>query len=281
MSQKRDDRYESAQLMREALNSAATGSLGEAATVLTATGTTTRANTVTPVTASGTQVAGGHTRGVASEAQTMLADEGTRVRAGTVAPETATMVRPATHDRKSSRTWIAAALIALVIGGSAVGFWVYRARKSQGTATATPTPTESPVVQATPAPINEKVGQTATPAEKDGTRTPAKSEQPKHTARQTENAAPKPTPASDSLNRDLLRHPSPPPTDQYRPPPDTPRPRPQEPRVQTFPNGTRMERRPDGTTVITFPNGATRVIPPGVPPPNRRRPRPNSTPPQF
>src|ERR1043166_7606853 len=74
MSQKRDDRYESAQMMREALSSAATGSLGEAATVLTSTGTTMRANTVTPVTASGTQIAGGHTRGVASEAQTMLAD---------------------------------------------------------------------------------------------------------------------------------------------------------------------------------------------------------------
>src|SRR5215813_9521865 len=41
MSQKRDDRYESAQMMREALNLAATGSLGEAATMLTATGATT------------------------------------------------------------------------------------------------------------------------------------------------------------------------------------------------------------------------------------------------
>jgi serine/threonine protein kinase len=279
MSQKRDDRYESAQMMREALTSAATGSLGEAATVLTATGAT-RANTVTPVRASGTQVAGGHTRGVASEARTLLADEGTKVRAGTVAPETATVVRPARDGRKSSRTWIAAALIALVIGGSALGFWVYRARKSQQGLTATPTPTESPVVQATPEPINEKVGQTATPENKSATAPPAKSEQPKHTARQTENATTKPTPPSDSLNRDLLRHPSPPPTDQYRPPPDTPRPRPQEPRVQTFPNGTRMEKKPDGTIVITFPNGATRVIPPGMPPPNRRRPRPNSTP-QF
>ena len=99
MSQKRDDRYESAQMMREALNSAATGSLGEAATVLTATGATTKANTVAPVAASGTRLAGGHTKGVASEARTLLADEGTKVRSGTVAPETATVVRPATDGR--------------------------------------------------------------------------------------------------------------------------------------------------------------------------------------
>jgi eukaryotic-like serine/threonine-protein kinase len=277
MSQKRDDRYESAQMMREALNSAATGSLGEAATVLTSTGTTTKPNTVVPAT--GTQIAGGHTRGVASEARTLLAAEGTKVRAGTLTPETATVVRPV-GSAKSSRTWIAAALVALVITGSAVGFWVYRARKSPQTVTTSPSPTESPVVQATPSLINEKAGQTATPENKAAAATQARSEQPKHTSKQTENATAKPTPASDSLNRDLLRHPSPPPTDQYVPPPDTPRPRPQEPRVQTFPNGTRMERRPDGTMVITFPNGATRVIPPGMPPPNRRRPRPNSTP-QF
>ncbi len=282
MSQKRDDRYESAQTMREALSSAATGALGEAATLVTAaTGHTTRPNTVVP--GSGTQVAGQHTKGFASEAQTLLAAEGTKARAGTVAGETATVVRPAIPERKSSLTWIAAALIALVIAGSAVGFFVYRSRKTQGTVTATPTPTptESPVVQATPEPINEKVGQTATPEEKNATANPPKSEQPKRNVRQTENATTKPTPASDSLNRDLLRHPSPPPTDPYVPPPDTPRPRPQEPRVQTFPNGTRMEKRPDGTIVITFPNGATRVIPPGMPPPNRRRPRPNGTPPQF
>jgi serine/threonine protein kinase len=284
MSQKRDDRYESAQVMREALNSAATGSLGEAATVLTSTAATTKPNTVVP--ASGTQITGGHTRGVQSEAQTLLAGE-TKVRAGTVTGETATVVRPVRHDRKSSRAWIAAALVALVIAGSAVGFWVYRARKSQGGVTATPTPTESPVVQATPAPIDEKVGQTATPEPRNPSTAPAKSEQAKHTARQTENATAKPTPASDALTHDQNRTidrprvPEPPANNQNVPPPDTQRPRREEPRVQTFPNGTRMERRADGTTVITFPNGATRVIPPGVPPPNRRRPRPNGTPPQF
>jgi len=280
MSQKRDDRYESAQLMREALNSAATGSLGESATLLTSAVPTTKVNTVTPVKASGTQVAGGHTRGVASEAQTLLADEGTKVRAGTVAPETATVVRPVGGGRRSSRTWIAAALVALVIGGSAVGFWVYRARRAQGSVTATPTPTETPVVQATPALINEKVEQTATPEQKSGTATSAKSEQPKHTAKQTENAAPKPTPTPslDVFTHDRPRVPEPPATDRNVSPPDTQRPRRQEPRVQTFPNGTTMERKADGTTVITFPNGATRVIPPGMMPPNRPRPRPTRSP---
>ena len=284
MSQKRDDRYESAQMMRDALSSAATGSLGEAATVLTSSGTTTKPKTVVPP--SGTQIAGGHTKGVASEARTLLAEEGTRVRAATVAPETATVVRPVLHDRKSSRTWMAAVLVALVIAGSAVGFWVYRARKSQPGVRPSPTPTESPIVQATPAPTNEKAGQTATPENKAATVTPAKSESAKHTVRQTENATTKPTPVNDTVgheqNRvDRPRVPEPPATNEYGPPPDTQRQRRQEPRVQTFPNGTRMERRADGTTIITLPNGVTRVIPPGGLPPNRPRARPNGTPPQF
>ena len=280
MSQKRDDRYESAQMMREALNSAATGSLGEAATVLTSTGATTRANTFAPVAASGTRLAGGHTKGVASEARTLLADEGTKVRSGTVAPETATVVRPATDARKSSRTWMAAALVILVIVGSAVGFWVYRARKSQQGVTATPTSAPSPIVQATPAPINEKVVQTATPENKSAAAPAAKSEQAKHTTtKQPENPPTKPTPTLDVFTHDRPRVPEPPATDKSVPSPEPQRPRRQEPRVQTFPNGTTMERKADGTTVITFPNGATRVIPPGMPPPNRRRPRP--TPPEF
>jgi serine/threonine protein kinase len=276
MSQKRDDRYESAQVMREALTSAATGSLGEAATVLTASGTTTKPNTVVP--ASGTQIVGGHTRGVASEARTLLADEATKVRAGTVTGETATVVRPVTQNRKSARNWIIGAIVALVVIGNAVGYYVYRKRQSQQLVTATPIPTGSPVVQATPEPINEKVGQTATPENKTGTATPAKSEPAKHTAKQTENATSKPTPADDQFTHDRPRVPEPPATNQNPPPPDTQRPRRQEPRVQTFPNGTTMERKADGTTVITFPNGATRVIPPGMMPPNRPRPRPTRTP---
>jgi serine/threonine protein kinase len=272
MSQKRDDRYESAQIMREALSSAATGSLGEAATVLTSTGATTKPNTLVP--ASGTQIAGGHTKGVASEAQTLLADERTKVRAGTVTGETATVVRPVTQNRKSARNWIIGAIVALVVIGNAVGYYVYRKRQSQQLVTATPTSTGSPVVQATPEPINEKVGQTATPENKTGTATPAKSEQAKHNAKQTENATAKPTPATDTFTHDRPRVPEPPATNQSVPPPDTQRPRRDESRVQTFPNGTTMERKADGTTVITFPNGATRVIPPGMMPPNRPRPRP-------
>ena len=279
MSQKRDDRFGSAQEMREALSSAATGALGEAATVITPAGTPTKPNTVVPVT--GTKIAGQQTKGFASEAQTLLADESTKVRAGTVAGETATVVRPVTHDRKSSRTWIAAGLVALVLVGTAVGFYVYRARKSQQVGNATPTPTESPLVQATPTPGNEKVVETATPAEKNASATSAKSEQAKHAAKQTENATSKPTPANDTFTHDRPRVPEPPATDQYGPPPDQQRPRRQEPRVQTFPNGTTMERKADGTTVITFPNGATRVIPPGVMPPNRPRPHPRATPPEL
>jgi eukaryotic-like serine/threonine-protein kinase len=274
MSQKRDDRYESAQMMREALSSAATGSLGEAATVLTSTGATTKPNTVVP--ASGTKIAGGHTRGVASEARTLLADESTKVRAGTLAPETATVVRPVAQNRKSARNWIIGAIVALVVIGNAVGYYVYRKRQSQQGVTAAPTATETPVVQGTPAPVNDKIGQSGTP-ENNNAATPGKPEQAKHSAK-TENATTKatPTPSLDVFTHDRPRVPEPPRTDQYGPPPDTQRRR-EEPRVQTFPNGTTMERKADGTTVITFPNGATRVIPPGMMPPNRPRPRPRPT----
>ncbi|HXT63634.1 MAG TPA: protein kinase [Pyrinomonadaceae bacterium] len=284
MSQKRDDRFESAQMMREALNSAATGSLGEAATVLTS-GATTRPNTIVPAGSAGTKVAGQHTKGFASEAQTLLADEATKVRAGTVTPETSTVVRPAAGGGKRSRAWIAAALVALVIAGSAVGFYVYRARKSQGNVVGTPTPTDSPVSQPTSAPIDEKVTQTATSEGKNPVATSGKSESAKHAAKQTENATTKPTPANDAVPHDRPpdrpRVPEPPArTDPFGRPP-VPQQSPNEPRVRTFPNGTTMERKADGTTIVTFPNGVTRVIPPGGTPPNRRGPRPRGTPPEF
>ncbi|HEY3103452.1 MAG TPA: protein kinase [Pyrinomonadaceae bacterium] len=273
MSQKRDDRYESAQAMRDALRSAATGALAEAATMITSTGTTTTPKTSSP--AAGTQIAGQQTRGFANEAQTLLADDATKVRGGTVAPETATVLRAASAERKSSRTWIAAALVLLVIAGGAGGFFIYRARKSQAAVTVTP-PAESPVGPSVPTPASDTMGQTATPEVKSAT---PKTEVTKHTAKQSEAATSKPTPATDAATRDQNRTPDrprvpePPATDPFGHPPNTQR-SPEEPRIRTFPNGTRMERRPDGTTIVTFPDGRTRVIPPGMMPPNRRRPRP-------
>jgi hypothetical protein len=97
------------------------------------------------------------------------------VRAGTVTGETATVVRPVTHDRKSSRAWIVGAIVALVVIGNAVGYYVYRKRQAPQVVTETPTPSQSPVSQSTPAPVNEKVGQTATPEIKTATATQAKS----------------------------------------------------------------------------------------------------------
>ena len=78
MSQKRDDRYESAQVMREAMRAASTGALGDAPTVLTSSGAITHADTVAP--AAGTQVMGQQTQTSGSEAQTLLADDATKVR---------------------------------------------------------------------------------------------------------------------------------------------------------------------------------------------------------
>jgi len=276
MSQKRDDRYASAQTMRQALQSATTGSLGEMPTVLTSMGATTRADTISP--AAGTQVVGQQTSGFAGEAKTLLADNGTRVRGQTVSPEAATVVQsPAARSR--SKSWLAAPLLLLVIAAGAGGFYIYRARKSQ--AVETPPVTQNPVAPAQPTPV-ENAPNTATSTTESKTSS-AKTEAAKR-AKQMEAAA-KPTPAAvtDSTarnpnpqpnpnpNADRPKVPPPPVNDRASHPPDN-SPRPQDdPRSRTFPNGTRMERRPDGTTVVTFPDGRTRVFPPGMMPPNRRR----------
>ena len=106
MSQKRDDRYESAGAMREALRSASTGALGEMPTVLTSTGATTRADTVAP--AAGTQMMGQQTQGGGNEAQTLLADEATKVRSQSAGAGLAQ-----SSSRSSRGMWLAAAVVLL------------------------------------------------------------------------------------------------------------------------------------------------------------------------
>ncbi|MFY9622382.1 MAG: protein kinase [Pyrinomonadaceae bacterium] len=264
MSQKRDDRYESAGTMREALRSASTGALGEMPTVLTSTSTTTRADTVAP--AAGTQMLGQRTQGAGNEAQTLLADEATKVRS-----QSAAAVAAGQSGSRSSRgMWLAAAVVLLMVVGGAAGFFIYRARQSRAAA-------ELPA--ATPAPSVEPAATTTTTA------ADVQVEEPKNVnpnpdadkrVKQTSATKPvvKPTPAVAN-ERD-------PGDDPNRRPPDPPlidfgperRPRPTPPPVQTFPNGTRVERRADGTTVVTFPDGRTRVFPAGTRPNPRRRPRP-------
>ncbi len=274
MSQKRDDRYESAQVMRQALQSATTGSLGEMATVLTGTGATTRADTIAPE--AGTRVAGQQTSGFSGEAKTLLADDATRVRSEAVSGYAVAAMRP-TASRSRSKSWLAAPLLLLLIAAGAGAFYIYRAKKSQ--AADAPPATQNPIApaQATP---TETAPSAATSTTESKTTT-SKPDAAKH-AKQAEAATSKPTPApvADSAARNPNPNPSPNPNperprlppidDRAGHPPDVPRPQ-NDTRTRTFPDGTRMERRPDGTTVVTFPDGRTRVFPSGMMPPNRRR----------
>jgi serine/threonine protein kinase len=272
MSQKRDDRYESALQLREALQAAATEPASEAATVVGPTGFTTVPDVVKP--SAGTQVAGAHTKGFASEAQTLLADDSTKVQKTASGGEVATVVRPV--ERRSSRAWIGAAAVIVLLVGAAGAFYAYRAKKSQ--AAAAPPTTENPATPAQPTPAQ-------TPEQtvlSDSKTTNPKTETSTDRARHTDNKAAKPTPQTNDTSvsdrgQDRPRiPPEPPPDDQFGRPP--PRPSPRENRIQTFPNGTRMEKRADGTIIVTFPDGRTRVFPPGQVPPNRQRPRPRRSP---
>lgn|SRR5574341_491041 len=265
MSQKRDDRYESAAQLHEALRSAADDPASEAATV-TSTGMSTAVDTATP--AAGTQIAGAQTKGFASEAQTLLADDSTRVRKQSLAGETATLVK--TSPRQNLRAWIAAVAVVVVIAGAAGAFYAYRASKSQAAANASPTPenTGTPS-QTTPVPTPEQALGTETKSATPKTETAT--ERSRHPESRTPRATPHPTNETVVTDRPRIP-PEPPPEDPFQH--QQPRPTPGDNRIITFPNGTRMERRADGTTIVTFPDGRTRVFPPGTMPPNRRRPRP-------
>jgi len=267
MSQKRDDRYESAETMREALRSASTGALGEVPTVLTSTGTTTHADTVAP--AAGTQMVGQRTQGGGSEAQTLLADEATKVRSQSAGAGLAQ-----SSSRSSRGMWLAAAVVLLMIVGGAAGFFIYRARQSRAAAT---------LPAATPAPSAEPAGASTVTEDIKGPEQQSTELNPNpdadKRAKQASATKPvvKPTPEvaneRDAGHDPNRRPPEPPPFDPLRNSNDR-RPLPPEPRVRDFPNGTRVERRADGSTVVTFPDGRTRVFPAGTRPNPRRRPGP-------
>src|SRR5437764_379302 len=126
MSQKRDDRFPSANAMRDALRLAMTGhSLSDADTVQA--GGAAFASTNTVSSESATRLVGHQTQPmtrpvISSEAKTLVAGETTNV--GTVASgKTATSVRP------TKRNWmplIAAASLLVILGGAALGFYAYR-----------------------------------------------------------------------------------------------------------------------------------------------------------
>lgn len=270
MSQKRDDRYDSALDMRSAFQSAAAHPVAEAATVLTSAGPATHANTVSP--SAGTRVAAAPTSAGGNEAQTLLADDPTKVRTQV----TAVAAHPAL-SRPTSRLWLAAALVLLAVAGIfAGGLYLYRTRQSDAAANAPATaPSPAAVTESTPAASNGS--SQAAALEPTGTPKAEAATQSTKSERVTQTSKPaaaerRPTPQPQNPDpareqRDTLFD---------RNPQDRPRvPEPRDPPpVRTFPNGTRVDTRPDGTTIVTFPDGRTRVFPPGARP-NRRRRIPN------
>jgi serine/threonine protein kinase len=272
MSQKRDDRYASAEDMREALRVASTQPAGEAATVLTSAGVATDPNTVTPVV--GTHMAGQQTNAFGYEARTLVADDGTQVPSQPAVSETATVVRPASTQSRS-RLWMVAAAAVLVLAGVVTAVLIRRALKSQS---ADVPSAQNPIADPAPATSPSDTVQSGSVESKTENPTPETANpksKPTVTVaqpRQTDNTSTQREGTSQGVNRNPDRQPSPPEPPVSNPPVRQFPPRDQPP-VQTFPNGTRIETRPDGTRIITFPGGRTRVIPPGGgPPPRRRRP---------
>jgi serine/threonine protein kinase len=295
MSQKRDDRFATANAMRDALRAAPGDPLGAAATVLIG-GAAANANTGSVMSERATQIAGDRTSPLASpsgsEAQTLVAPDATSIPKPTSVSETATIVRPAPSNMRS-RMWLGAALLLVLIVGGAGGFYAYRARQ-QAQQNATP-PEESPAQSSgsdQPASGSPATSVQVDPAKTNGSKVEKKAETTNQRAG-TSKPSPdktetsKPATGTDvppSTAHDSDRNNNPNPTGPPNPPFDPSR-NPRQPghppgsgegrpAVRTMPNGTRIVTQPDGTRIVTMPKGGTRVIPPGEGPGERRRRRP-------
>ena len=304
MSQKRDNRFASANEMRDALRISAAHPLGEAATVLIG-GAATNAGAGTVTSEAKTKLAGDQTTPLTSplgsEARTLVAADTTKVRNSTSTSETATVVQAASRG-KNSRTWLGAIGLLILIAGGAGAFYTYRARKQTQPDPSTVKPSGTQLESSQSAPTQPANTSQATSVPADPPKTSeSKTEKKVDTSQRTVAAkqpAEKPelkTPAKQAPNlpgatHDTARNPdrnsnpdaapSPqaaPTFDPFRNrrgrqaphPPDAG----QMPNIRTFPDGTRIVTQPDGTRIITGPKGRVQVIPPGDRP-NRRRQRP-------
>lgn len=293
MSQKRDDRFESAAMMRVALSAAAKHPDGAAATVLIP-GAPGLAAAQTVATQPPTNLPGHQTRPIQSEAKTLLAADATSVRPAT-SDSDATAVRPVPPTKQSSR-WVGAAVLLVLIIGSVGAFYMYRARRNATQQTNITTPTESeqpkqsePVTgnSVNDSPSKESTKTTESKIEKakpesnnQRTVTSKPAEKSSETSKPTIPEPGRSDTSAHENDRDQNRRnnnstiPETPSNDSGRNPPG-PGHGPgtnQTPGTTTRPNGTRVTTQADGTKIITMPNGVTRVIPPGENPNRRRRP---------
>jgi serine/threonine protein kinase len=295
MSQKRDERFETANEMRAALSAASGDQLSAAATVLIG-GAVVNPNAGIGMSEQATHLVGDRTTPFGSEAQTLVGKDGTNICPPASVSEAATIVRGGA-SATSSRMWLGAVVLVVLIVGVVGAFYLYRARQQvqHSTAPAVESPTQSAgsdqpangssdsAVQADAAKTNEPNGDKKTETSQRGATTKQaadKTETTKSTTRKPVNSST----ASHDDQRDPDRNSNtntgtPPQTPwdpnrnpQGRPPGTPPRPR-DMPTVRTMPNGTRIVTQPDGTRIVTMPGGGTRVIPPGEKlNPRRRRP---------
>jgi serine/threonine protein kinase len=287
MSQKRDDRFASANEMRDALRIAAEHPLGEAATVLIA--GVAGARTITSEAA--TKLAGDQTTPLTSplrsEAQTLVAADATNVRNSTAEGETATLVQSASRE-KNSRAWIGAAMLLVLIAGGAGGFYAYRRRQVQQNSVQAPV--SNPTADG--AQVNSAPTEPPKPAETK----PAETKIEKKVENNQRAATAKKTAEKSESSQPARDQPATPPATAHDPSRDpnrdpnqgTPKfPSSQDPRFDPFrnprsrqpghPQGPgqmpNVRTLPNGTRIITGPKGRVQVIPPGEKP-NRKRDRP-------
>jgi serine/threonine protein kinase len=296
MSQKRDDRFASASAMRDAFRLAAEHPLGDAATVLIAGGAAnTGTSTITAEAA--TKLAGDQTSPLGSEARTLVATDATSVRNQTSTGETATLIQSKSGG-KSSRAWLGAVLLLILIAGGAAGFYAYRVRRQtqQNSSPSTSAPAQLESNQ--PPQSQPANGSQIDSTQVDSTKTnESKTEKkvdpiqrtvvPKQSVEKTEAKTPaKPLPPPPATAHDRAENPDrnynpnvgpSPPFDPSRNPqgrqPGHPQAPGQTPNVRILPNGTRVVTQPDGTRIFTGPKGRVTVVPPGDRP-NRKRDRP-------
>jgi eukaryotic-like serine/threonine-protein kinase len=296
MSQKRDDRFMTANDMRRALGVGDFAGSGEETVVSTGAAVYAAAPTVTSEKA--TRLVGDQTRRVtspslSSEAQTLVAGEATSVRTVTTGQGAA----PA--NQTNWQPFAAAAVLLIIIGGSVAGFFAYRQRAQTVVAPTEPqTPTQSQSQPAQSSQSSEPLNNSALPTtESKSVTETAKTNQLKTDKSKTDppkpetpgNAQTNPDPrAKDPFktfpppeafdpahagdpNRARDRNPQPPPFDPMRPPPGDDRARPRRPEVRVLPNGGRIIKQPDGTIIMIGPNGKTTTIPA----PDRGKGKPN------
>ena len=295
MSQKRDDRFATAEDMRRVLAVGQSGSLGEETLLTPDTGAFAAAPTVTSEKA--TRLVGDQTRrttapSFSSEAQTLVAGEATNVRTVTSSQ------KPAPVARMNWKPIAAAAILLILVGGGAAGFFAYRRQRAQQMV-AQPE-TKSPPVQASQSADSPAANSVAPTTEsKDLSETAktnqAKTDKPKTEAQQRNaQAKPEDKAAQDPFKNfpppevfdpahqgDPNRRDRNPPPPGQQPPfdpmrgqqPGMPqRPPARMPNVRVLPNGGRIVKNPDGTTILISPNGKTTVIPAPV---DRRRAKGN------